>query len=76
MKSHLAEYFSTIRRNKGITLAQLARMIGYQNVNKGYRRIDKFEKFGQVHEDLLAKLAAALEIDDQTVSRLIEEDRQ
>ena len=51
-------------------------MIGYQNVSKGTRRIDKFEKFGQIHEDLLAKLAAALEIDDHTVARLIEEDRQ
>ena len=76
MKSHLAEYFSTIRRRKGIGLAQLARMIGYQNISKGSRRIDQFEKFGQIHEDLLAKLAAALEIDGHTVARLIEEDRQ
>ena len=51
-------------------------MIGYQNVSKGNRRIDNFEKFGQVHDELLAKLAAALEIDDHTVARLIEEDRQ
>ncbi len=75
MKSNLAEYFSTIRRRQGIGLGQLARMVGYRNVGKGASRIDKFEKYGQIHEDLLIKLAAALGIDHQTVARLIEEDR-
>jgi hypothetical protein len=76
MKSHLAEYFSTVRRNKGIGLAQLAKMIGYKNVSKGSRRIDQFERWSVIHEDLLRKLAAALDIDNQTVARLIEQDRQ
>lgn len=76
MKSHLAQYFSMVRRNQGISLAQLARYCGYRNVSKGSRRIDQFEKFGQIHEDLLVKLAAALGINQETIARLVEEDRR
>lgn len=76
MKSHLAKYFAMIRRHQGIGLGQLARYCGYRNVSKGSRRIDQFEKLGQIHEDLLVKLAVALGIDDQTVAYLIEEDRR
>lgn len=76
MQSELARHFSTVRRNKGIGLPQLARMIGYRNLSKGCRRIDNFEKFGQVHEQLLPKLAAALGIDSEAVAHLIDEDRQ
>ena len=76
MESALAHHFASVRRRKGLGLAQLARMVGYQNVSKGCRRIDNFEKFGLIHEQLLVKLAAALGIDHQTATRLIEEDRQ
>ncbi len=76
MKSNLAEHFSKVRRRKDITLAQLARMMGYRNISKGCRRIDRFEKFGDICEELLVKLAVALTIDQQTVARLLDEDRQ
>ena len=76
MQSELSRYFSTIRRRKGIRLGELARMIGYKNVSKGASQIDKFEKWNNIHEDLLMKLAAALGIDGQTVAQLIEEDRE
>ena len=55
-------------------MAQLARMIGYTNVSKGYRKIDVFERTGHVHPVLLDKLAAALGIDRRTRSRLAYED--
>ncbi len=76
MQSELARHFSSVRRNKGIRLGQLARMVGYRNVSKGANRIDRFEQWSRIHEDLLLKLAAALGIDHQTVARLIEEDRR
>lgn len=76
MRTELSQYFWRTRLRKGIRLGDFARRIGYRNVSKGASRIDKFEKFGEVHEGLLLKLAAALGIDNETVAMLIEEDRQ
>jgi hypothetical protein len=76
VKSSLSEYFLKTRLAKDICLGDLARRIGYKNVGKGASRIDRFEKWGGIHEILLVKLAAALGINDETVARLIEEDRQ
>ena len=49
---------------------------GIDNVSKGASQIDRFEKWSEIHETLLMKLAAALGIDSQTVASLIETDRQ
>jgi hypothetical protein len=49
-------------------------MLGYVNVSKGVRRIDTFERTGQCHPILFAKLTAALGIDEATRSRLEYED--
>ena len=76
MQSELARHFSSVRSSKGIRLGQLARMIGYKDAGKGASRIDRFEKWNRIHEDLLVKLADVLGIDSQTVARLIAEDRR
>lgn len=76
MKSLLAEHFQQIRLQKGIRLGPLARLCGYKNLSKGSRRISTFTTSGEVHTELLVKLAAVLGIDSQTVARLIEQDRQ
>lgn len=76
MKSQLADHFQRVRLQKGIRLGPLARLCGYRNVSKGARRIDNFETWGEIHETLLTKLAAALGIDSGTITRLIEQDRQ
>ena len=44
------------------------------NVSKGYHKIDTFERTGQCHPILFAKLTAALGIDEQTWNRLEYED--
>ena len=58
--THMAQYFQKKRGEMHLSLAQLARMVGYANVSKGYRRIDLFERTGQCHPILFAKLSAAL----------------
>ena len=57
-----------------LSLTQLARMVGYGNVSKGYRKIDVFERTGHCHPILFAKLTAALDIDERTRNRLEYED--
>ena len=73
MTHHLMTYFHEQRIERGLTLVQLAMMIGYRNVKKGASRIGQFERDGRVSEELLAKLAEALGVDFPTVEALIRE---
>jgi transcriptional regulator with XRE-family HTH domain len=76
MKTHLATYFCDQRTEKGVTLGQLARMVGYKNVSKGANKISRFEQQGTVTEELLVRLAEALDIDLPTVEALMEKDQE
>ncbi len=72
--THMSEHFRKRRVEMHLTLTQLANIVGYANVSKGYRKIDDFERTGRCHPDLFAKLAAALGIDEQQRNRLAYED--
>ena len=72
--THMAQYFQKRRLEMHLSLTQLARMVGYANVSKGYRKIDAFERTGACHPILFAKLTAALGIDERTRNRLEYED--
>jgi transcriptional regulator with XRE-family HTH domain len=76
MPNHLGTYFRERRQQQGLTLGQLARMVGYRNVSKGSNKIVRFEREGAITEELLALLAEALHIDLPTVEELIEQDRK
>jgi len=74
--NHLGNHFHEQRISQGLSLGQLARIVGYRNVSKGANKICRFERGGIVTEDLLATLSVALGIDYPTVERLIEQDHQ
>lgn len=76
MKNHLGNYFRDLRCELGLSLGQLARLVGYRNVSKGANKICRFERDGVVTEELLANLAEALSIDLLIVEGLMEQDRQ
>lgn len=76
MANNLGNFFHEQRIRHGLSLGDLARLVGYRNVSKGANRIARFERFGTVREDLLAALADALGIELQTVESLIDQDRQ
>ncbi len=76
MESRLVEYFTKRRREKNLRLSETARRLGYKNINRGCNRLTEFEHEGRIRGDLLAKLAAVLDIDEATVQALLEEDRQ
>jgi len=46
MRSELADCFQQRRKEQGLGLAKLARMVGYQNITKGSNKIGKFEQRG------------------------------
>ena len=62
--THLSQHFQNRRLEMGLSLTQLAKLVGYANVSKGHRKIDTFERTGVCHPALFAKLTAALGITD------------
>ncbi len=76
MANHLGNHFHEQRLGQGLTLGHLARLVGYRNISKGANKIVRFEREGEVTEILLTALTEALHIDQDTVRRLIEQDRQ
>lgn len=76
MATHLSSFFQDRRIEKNLRRVDLAQLCGYQNLTKGANRIQKFEERGDVHPDLFQKLAAALEIDNDTIHALIQQDQQ
>jgi transcriptional regulator with XRE-family HTH domain len=76
MSNHLGSYFRDQRIEQGLSLGQLARLVGYRNVSKGADKIVRLERQGQVTEELLARLAETLRIDLPTVEDLIDRDHQ
>jgi hypothetical protein len=68
--THMAQHFQKKRIEMHLSLAQLAKTLGYVNISKGFRKIDAFERTGQCHPVLFAKLAAALGIDERQRARL------
>jgi len=69
-------YFKSQRLAKKLSLGDLARLVGYGNISKGANRIVRFEQEGVIDDELLIKLAKALEINWETVEELAEQDRK
>ena len=65
--THMANHYKKRRLEMHLSLTELARLVGYANVSKGYRRIDTFERTGCCHPVLFAKLTAALGISEAEV---------
>jgi transcriptional regulator with XRE-family HTH domain len=72
--SKLGELLRAERLKQGLTLGELARLVGYRNFAKGARRITCLEQTGSGTFDLLVNIAHALNLDRMVVERLAEED--
>jgi transcriptional regulator with XRE-family HTH domain len=72
--SNLGSLFRQRRDERGLTTAQLARLLGYRNVTKGCNRIGRFEDGGKVAPDLLAGLSEALEVTPDEIRRSLDGD--
>jgi hypothetical protein len=72
----VSSHFKAQRLAQNLNLGELARLVGYKNIAKGANRIVRFEREGIIRDDLLIKIARALEIDWATVEELGEQDRQ
>ena len=58
-------------KENNIKKSELVKAIGYQNINKGMRKLDACITGEGIHKKFLVNLARVLEIDDQTLNEAI-----
>ena len=76
MATHLGSFLKARREERGWTLGETARHLGYTNVSKGARRVHLMEEGESAAHDLLAKLVPLLGIEPGQVEELIAQDRR
>jgi len=72
----LGEFLRAERLKQGLSLGQLAWMVGYRNIAKGARRITCLGQTGLAKADLVVNVGEALNLDWMTVEQLAEDDRR
>jgi hypothetical protein len=76
MSTHLSRCFHQRRLVKGLKAGQLAQLAGCENIPKNGNRIRQFELTGDISKELFEKIAAVLEVDQATITKLVEQDRR
>jgi len=76
LSTHLGSYLAAQRTSRRLTLGQLARRIGYRNLEKGSRRLQQLERDGRIVDGLLERVAAALDLNPEHIIALVEQDRR
>jgi transcriptional regulator with XRE-family HTH domain len=56
-------HLRAVRQARGLTPAEVARRLGHRNPHRGARRLMTIEATGIVNEEMLVRLAEALELD-------------
>jgi transcriptional regulator with XRE-family HTH domain len=76
VSNHLGEYIRARREELGLRRSEVARQLGYENVNKGSARLHSVEEGRWVNRDFLVRLIGVLNIEPQVIQDLIDRDRQ
>lgn len=75
MRTELGDLLRQERLRRGLTLQDLARHIGYRNVNRGARRLERLERTGREVKEFVKTVAASLDAGAQ-VPELLARDEQ
>jgi hypothetical protein len=73
--SHLGQLFEHARKAKGTRKTELVSLLGYRNLAKGHRRLDRLESQGKTTPGFLRQVAAILNVDESDIRRTSELDR-
>jgi len=76
MATRLSTYFRQRRLQLGLRPGDVARLMGYRSIFGTANKIVTFEEKGDIRAEVLKKLAVALDIDETTIQRLIEQDHR
>lgn len=76
--SHLGTFRRNERIQRGMSLVQLAKLVGYRNISKGVRGLTRLEVEGAFKEkdDLLVRVVEALGVELPVAQHLLEQDQQ
>lgn len=69
----IAKLVSETMKKKDVSRIGLVQMLGYRNTNKGLRRIDALLQSGSGNKELLAKIAEALGIEREKMTKALTE---
>jgi transcriptional regulator with XRE-family HTH domain len=75
MATKLGERLRERRQELGLRVSDLARLLGYRNLSKGSRRIQRLEQSGWDGSELLRRIVEVLRIDPEIALDLIQRDR-
>ncbi len=70
------QFIEQQRRARMVTRSQLARSVGYENINRGARRITALERGEDMPIELVDRIIRALQLDEGYVHALMDEDRR
>lgn len=76
MNNHLGEYLKARREELGLRRSDVAKRLGYENINKGSARLYSVEEGRWSTHDFLLRLIGVLQIEPQVIQDLIDRDRQ
>ena len=76
MSNHLGDYLRGKREGLGLRRSEVALLLGYENLNKGSRRVHSVEEGRWISRDFLLRLMDLLQIEPQVVQDLIDRDCQ
>jgi hypothetical protein len=74
MDTELGFYVRHERMRQGLTLQALARKVGYRNLDKGARRLERLERTGREEKDLVDRAIVALGLDAARAAELAARD--
>jgi transcriptional regulator with XRE-family HTH domain len=72
--SHLGSFFRNRRLEKGLSLGQVACLLGYKNRSRGANRIQSLESGGRVRPEFLGQLAEVLGVGPDEIRQRAYED--
>ena len=76
MTTNLSRFIKEERVKQGLNYAEVSKIMGYTNINRGMRRVIDLEREGIVHPDVLEKIADVLDLDQDYIDILIKKDRE
>jgi len=76
MSTNLSRFFRERRIDLGLRPGDVARQMGYKSLPGACNKLIYFEERGDIPVALFRNLTVALRIDDETITRLIEQDRR
>jgi len=76
VKTNLSRFIKEERVKQGLNTAEVSKIMGYTNINRGMKKIIDLEREGVVHPEVLDRIVKALNLDQDFIDLLVLKDRE